>query len=102
MVPVRVRMGTTDPRRSPSLKGLQVRTSHRPPEFFDDELRAMQLQQRDGKALATLVNWNTHPESMESRNQQITSDFPHFVREEVEKKYGGTAIYFSGDIGAVE
>src|SRR5438045_723260 len=32
----------------------------------------------------------------------ITSDFPHFVRDEVEKKYGGTAVYFSGDIGAVE
>src|SRR5262249_39648899 len=79
-----------------------VRTSHRPPQFFDEELRAMQLTRRDGKVLATLVNWNTHPESMESRNPLITSDFPHFVREAVETKYGGTAVYFSGDIGAVE
>ncbi len=52
--------------------------------------------------LATLVNWNTHPESMESRNQELTSDFPHFTRAAVEKKYGGTAVYFSGAIGAVE
>ncbi len=102
LAPVNVRIGVTDPKRSPSLTGLQVRTTHRPPFFFDDELRAMQLTRRDGKTLATLVNWNTHPESLESRNQEITSDFPHFVREAVEKKYGGAAVYFSGDIGAVE
>src|SRR5262249_61789191 len=39
---------------------------------------------------------------MESGNTLITSDFPHAVRESVEKKYGGMAIYVSGDIGAVE
>jgi hypothetical protein len=102
MSAVRVRFGVTNPERSPSLRGLQVRTSHRPPEFFDEELRVMQLIKPGGLALATLVNWNTHPESQESRNQQLTSDFPHFVREAVEMKYGGTAVYFSGDIGAVE
>jgi hypothetical protein len=39
---------------------------------------------------------------MESANTLITSDFPHGVRDAVEKKYGGTAIYISGAIGAVE
>ncbi len=102
MAEVRARFGATNPERSPSLKGLQVRTTHRPPFFFDEELRAMQLTRTNGKVLATLINWNTHPESLESRNQEITSDFPHFVREAVEKKYGGTAVYFSGDIGGVE
>jgi hypothetical protein len=102
MTEVRARFGVTNPQRSPSLQGLQVRTSHRPPEFFDEELRVMQLVKPGGLALATLVNWNTHPESQESRNQQLTSDFPHFVRQAIEEKYGGTAVYFSGDLGAVE
>jgi len=106
MSEVRARFGTTNPKLSPSLKGLQVRTSHRPPQFFDEELRVMQLTHTKGPkknmVLATLVNWNTHPESMESRNQDLTSDFPHFTRAAVEKKYGGTAVYFSGAIGAVE
>jgi len=106
MSEVRTRFGLTNPQLSPSLKGLQVRTSHRPPQFFDDELRVMQLTVTKGPkkdtVLATLVNWNTHPESMESRNQDLTSDFPHFTRAAVEKKYGGTAVYFSGAIGAVE
>jgi hypothetical protein len=102
MIEVKARFGVTNPQTSPSLQGLQVRTSHRPPEFFDEELRVMQLVKPGGLAFATLVNWNTHPESQESNNQQITSDFPHFVRAAIEEKYGGTAIYFSGDLGAVE
>ena len=65
-------------------------------QFFDAS------RGRPGKVIATLINWNTHPESMESANTLITSDFPHAVRDEVEKKYGGTAIYISGAIGAVE
>ncbi len=103
MAEVRARFGALRPA---TLRGLQVRTGHRPPNFFDEELRVMQLTMasgaRRGKVLATLINWNTHPESMESRNRFLTSDFPHYLREAVEKKYGGTAVYFSGAIGAAE
>src|SRR5262249_60602074 len=38
----------------------------------------------------------------EDENTLITSDFPHAVRERIEQRFGGTAIYTSGDIGAVE
>jgi hypothetical protein len=55
-----------------------------------------------GKTLATLINWNTHPESMENKNTVLTSDFCHSIREEVEKRYGGTAVYINGAIGAAE
>jgi hypothetical protein len=55
-----------------------------------------------GKTLATLINWNTHPESMEDKNTVLTSDFCHSIREEVEKRYGGTAVYINGAIGAAE
>jgi hypothetical protein len=104
-VPAVMKLGRTDPKVSPSIAGMQTRTHGRPPNFFDQELRVMQFfhaSQRSGKAIATLINWNTHPESMESANTVITSDFPHAVRESVEKEYGGAAVYISGAIGAVE
>jgi len=105
-VPVRMKLGQTDPRSSPVLAGLQTRTDSRPPQFFDDELRVMQFVETDGampdKTVATVINWNTHPESMGDENTVFTSDFPHTVRQAVEKKYGGTAVYISGDLGAVE
>jgi hypothetical protein len=101
-----MKLGRTDPQTSPSIAGMQTRTHGRPPDFFDQELRVMQFFDGSGttldRVIATVINWNTHPESMESGNTIITSDFPNAVREAVEKKYGGTAIYISGDIGAVE
>ena len=101
-----MKLGRTDPQASPSIAGMQTRTHGRPPDFFDQELRVMQFYDGSGnmldKIIATVINWNTHPESMESGNTAITSDFPHALREAVEKKYGGVAIYISGDIGAVE
>lgn len=104
--PARVKLGATDPRRSPSIAGMQTRTSGRPPHFFDEELRVMQFVGASGagknKVIATLVNWNTHPESMEDKNTEMTSDFPHAAREVIEKKYGGVAVYASGAIGAAE
>lgn len=101
-----MKLGRTDTQASPSIAGMQTRTHGRPPDFFDPEMRVMQFFDGSGsrldRVIATLINWNTHPESMESGNTVITSDFPNAVREAVEKKYGGTAIYISGDIGAVE
>jgi hypothetical protein len=105
-VPVRMKLGATNPQSSPALAGMQTRTDGRPPRFSDEELRAMQFVVTDGPdkggAVATLINWNTHPESMEDENTVLTSDFPGAVREAIEKRYGGTAIYVSGDLGAVE
>ncbi|HEY6329084.1 MAG TPA: hypothetical protein VI756_07090, partial [Blastocatellia bacterium] len=106
IVPVRMKLGRTDPIQSPSIAGMQTRTFGRPPDFYDQELRVMQFAGSEGsqkdKVIATLVNWNTHPESLESENTLISSDFPGEVRGQVEKKYGGTAVYVSGDLGAVE
>ncbi len=101
--PARIRFGVTDPVRSPSITGLQTRTGGRPPRFFDQELRIMQLVERRGaKTIATLVNWNTHPESMEDQNTVLTSDFPHAIRQSVEQRYGGISLYINGAIGAAE
>jgi hypothetical protein len=105
-VPVLLKLALTNPSLSPSLVNMQTRTDGRPPVFFDDEMRVMQFVAANGekpeRVVATLVNWNTHPESLEDENTLLTSDFPGTVRDEIEKKYGGTAVYVSGDLGAVE
>ncbi|MBI1766549.1 MAG: neutral/alkaline non-lysosomal ceramidase N-terminal domain-containing protein [Acidobacteria bacterium] len=104
--PARVKLGQTDAQKSPGVAGMQTRTGGRPPHFFDEELRVLQFVgtrgARKDKAIATLVNWNTHPESMEDKNTVLTSDFCHSIREEVEKRFGGTALYVNGAIGAAE
>jgi hypothetical protein len=97
-----VRAAETDSGAEPELRGLQVRTGCRPPFVFDDQLRALSFRGTSGQVIATLLNWGTHPESLEDGNTQVSSDFVHSIRDEVEQQLGGTAVYVSADLGAVE
>ncbi len=85
----------------------------RMPEVFDSGLRLIQfLDKETGKTLGTLINWGDHPETLWSDNLLLTSDFPHFVREGIEKGVyskdslmkagvGGVAVYASGAVGGL-
>ena len=70
------------------------------------------LDAENDKTLGTIINWSNHPETLWSQNLLISSDFPHYVREAIEKGVyngtekmveglGGVAIYFSGVIGGL-
>lgn len=50
--------------------------------------------------VATLINWNNHPEILGDRNNRMSSDFPHFARQRIEERYGGVAVYVSGTTGS--
>ena len=75
----------------------------RDPVVIDNTLHTLQfLEAGDAqppKPIATLVNWAHHPESAGSENHEITSDFVHFLREEMEAKGTGTVVYVSGALG---
>ncbi len=62
--------------------------------------------------LGMIINWANHPETLWSRNLLISSDFPHYIRESIEKGIshegelvregvGGTAIFFNGAVGGL-
>ena len=94
----------------------------RDPVIINDEMVVVHLTSvADDSTIATLVNWHSHPESLWSENQYVSSDFPHFVREGLEQGLaeatdntlapavtypartglGGVAIYFSGTVGGL-
>lgn len=59
---------------------------YRKPVAFDYGLRLMHF--RDAEAdttLGTMIQWANHPETLWSGNLEITSDFPHYLREAFEK-----------------
>jgi hypothetical protein len=74
----------------------------RPPFVHDPEIVSVKFLGRDGKAIATLVNWNNHPEALGSRNQQITSDWPHFLRAELEAQGSGPVVFVNGALGGMQ
>lgn len=88
-------------------------TDSREPKVTDPGLRL--LLARDAltnETLGTLVCWANHPETLWSKNLLISSDFPHYVREGIEKGIqigdstaikglGGVAIFANGSIGGL-
>ena len=93
--------------------GMVTLTDTREPYVYDPGLRMMQaLDVENGHTLGTLIQWGNHPETLWGSNLMITSDFPHYVRETVEKGVydgdrlveqgvGGVAVYINGAIGGL-
>jgi hypothetical protein len=78
---------------------------------MDDTMYLMRFTKKDSEeTIATFVNWGNHPEALGGKNGQITSDFPHWLREGVEKGvpapngtegFGGMCLYFQGQVGGL-
>jgi hypothetical protein len=85
----------------------------RKPEVFDSGLRLIKaVDKENGQILGSLISWADHPETLWSKNLLISSDFPHYIREGVEKGVfkndslvkqgiGGVAVYINGAIGGL-
>lgn len=67
----------------------------------DEKAGLMAFESMDGKRVATLINISGHPEAMWSDNHILTADYPGRVCELTEKEYGGGAVFFSADLGAM-
>lgn len=95
--PARVTFARTSP---PDEFGWLI-NDFRDPIVIDDEILVMRVDAVQEGTIATVVNWSPHPETMGGTTSRITSDFPHYVREGIEKEVGGIAIYFSGAVGGL-
>ncbi len=86
----------------------------RNPQIFNDDVTTMLVEnEATGAVIATLVNWGNHPESLDSDNNAISSDYLHAVREGLERGLpetatkparaglGGVALYLQGAVGGI-
>ncbi|MCS7042345.1 MAG: hypothetical protein NZR01_06095 [Bryobacteraceae bacterium] len=74
----------------------------RPPVVHDPEILSLVFRDRRGRAVATLVNWNNHPEALGSRNTLITSDYVHYLRQALEEEGFGTVVFVNGALGGMQ
>jgi hypothetical protein len=97
MKPAQLIFGQDEPS---DLAGLQ--SEGRLPLVKDPMVRAIQAVDKDNrKTIGTLIQWADHPETFGGSNRLITSDYCHFLRERVEEKLGGVAVYVNGAIGGL-
>jgi hypothetical protein len=73
----------------------------RDPQVIAPELAVLRLNDRKGKAVATVVNWSCHPEVLGRENRLITADFPGPLCARVESETGGACLFLNGMIGGL-
>ncbi|UUO05437.1 hypothetical protein M4951_18900 [Blastopirellula sp. J2-11] len=92
--PVTAKFGTVD--------DTSLLRDSRLPEVYDPTLRVLRFQAVDsGADVGLLVQWNSHPEAMGSRNTLLTGDFPATTVSELKKKYDCPVVYISGAVGGL-
>jgi hypothetical protein len=91
------------------------------PVVYDPRLNVLQATRLDGKPLATVVQWNNHPESTlgwkppvppaqcvvlviagencNTEGRYLTADFPGVLADVVKRRVGGEVLYFNGALG---
>ncbi|MFA6003969.1 MAG: hypothetical protein WC881_07865, partial [Elusimicrobiota bacterium] len=73
----------------------------RDPAVIDPNLTALRLRDRQGRSVATLVNWACHPETLGRDNLQITADYPGQLCARVEARTQSACIFINGAIGGL-
>ena len=95
------------------------------PQIFDPALNVLQAIDTRGKVVATMVQWNNHPEgtlgyspprsvieadcavlgltgdSCTARGRYFTADFPGILREDLNARYGGEVLFLNGALGVL-
>jgi hypothetical protein len=89
--------------RAATVKAPPVVRNSRDGDILEDELVALQcLDASSGSPLATMINFAWHPEALWSGNQEIISDYVHYLRQEIEARIGGPALFFPGALGGLQ
>ncbi len=95
------------------------------PQIFDPNLNVMQAVDTRGDTIATLVQWNNHPEgtlgweppyeviaddcaelgltgdACSAEGRYFTADFPGILREDLNAAYGGEVVFLNGALGVL-
>ena len=71
------------------------------PDLYDRRMSVIQLVGKQDKAVATLVNYATHPEVLGSGVGIVSPDLVGPLCERVEKEAGGVALFVNGAQGGM-
>jgi hypothetical protein len=92
--PATARLGTA---RAPELLH-----DGREPYILHDELVALQFDDaKTGKPAFLLVQWNCHPETLDSKNTEISADYVHYTVAHLRERHGCPVAYFTGTVGGL-
>lgn len=92
-IPIHARLGNA--------RAAELLHDNREPYVKHDELIALQFFDEKDRPAGTIVQWNCHPETLDSKNTQVSSDFVGSVVRHLEGRYRCPAVYFTGTVGGL-
>jgi hypothetical protein len=92
--PVEARVGTA--------KAPELLHDGREPYVKHDELVALRLHEPGGdKNVGLIVQWNCHPETLSSKNTEVSADFVGYTVKHLRDRHGCPVVYLSGTVGGL-
>ena len=83
-------------------KGPELLVDNRLPEVKLDDLVAIRFDHpTTAKPLGLLVQWNCHPETLDSKNTEVSADFVAATVKHLEAKHRCPVAYFTGAVGGL-
>ncbi len=73
----------------------------REPFIKHDELVALRFHDSRKVAVGILVQWNCHPETLSSKNTEISADYVGYTVAYLKKKYQCPVVYMTGTVGGL-
>ncbi len=75
----------------------------RQPVVKHDELVAVEFSSADqpSQPLGVIVQWNCHPEVLDSKNTALTADFIHYTVKYLKEKRNCPIVYLTGTVGGL-
>jgi hypothetical protein len=73
----------------------------REPYVKHDELVALRFEDAKKKPIGVVVQWNCHPETLSSKNTEISADYVGYTVNHLQKKYGCPVVYVTGTVGGL-
>lgn len=93
--PVTLRVGQA---QAPTAR---ISRNRRDPDLIDRTVTTLALDAPDGRAVATLVHFACHPETVTSKNRLLSADFPQALYATVEAARPGVALLVQGPLGGM-
>lgn len=72
------------------------------PDIRDPLVSLFQVRTDRREVIATVIAAANHPEAAWAENTLLSADYPGVLRERLEQRFGGTAIFFSADLGLMQ
>ncbi len=91
--PATVKIGTA--------KGPELIHDARLPVVKHDDIVTLQFVGAKGEPLGILVQWNCHPETLDSKNTELTADYVGDTVEHLQTTHKCPVAYFTGTVGGL-